>query len=435
MELLALLTRRRRVVTIVSMIEDALKSCRTVHRALIAASAVILVFASSLSSHSNLSSQRTAISKLLEIDFSQYDDFVLDAAKASINDYTDEKMIHEFESSLAEMDVPIENYSDLVSILREPWHIGRLAISATPLVDMNRASIEDISSLLQRQLNRDATVVVVDPSLGQRLVSELIVSAPSRVTDIDRYPDADVPPIETWLTRAKAEALIYSFALPSTSGPPTPYVQGEIGGKVHLIEGTSFLDWVATRLDVASAFNLSEGQISLPSALQSMGYEKTRVSLGALAETISQEIFDAGPDSQSATFLGATIPGKLMLLTAPVILLLLSYWLTAHLAHLRNIVSTDPTAFVQFAWIPLMTGRRPKWVWRADFMITTTVLPIAALCVLAIRLSAFGLVRSYVGLAYAVCSLILFILAVVGVASLTLMRAELVSSQSVVPDE
>lgn len=143
----------------------------------------------------------------------------------------------------------------------------------------------------------------------------------------------------------------------------------------------------------------------------------TEEPLGTLSLRLADEIRAAGPEQHTLAILGTEVPGRLLVLAAPLVLMALLYYFKGHLSHLTRMSEHHATDMVGFSWLPInasswqLPGTQLNWSgYLAEIVATLAILPVGALLVMYFRLRDFGTVSIGTSLVIGcVCSLALVI--------------------------
>ncbi|MDZ7710864.1 MAG: hypothetical protein U5K36_13010 [Roseovarius sp.] len=100
-------------------------------------------------------------------------------------------------------------------------------------------------------------------------------------------------------------------------------------------------------------FEIDSDQILFGPGLADLPSGERETSLGVIATGLSRDIAQLGPDKQTATFLGTSVPGRLVLIAAPIVLIALQYYFANYTRHLVRLAERNIDMFRQFAWLPL----------------------------------------------------------------------------------
>lgn len=184
-----------------------------------------------------------------------------------------------------------------------------------------------------------------------------------------------------------------------------PVFNGSFNADIETLPGTSFLHWVQQTLKENDAIAVQGRRLVFLSGLSEIPTGYPDKPLGTLSLDLADEIASKGPEKLSAKILGTEVPGLLIVIASPTILLFLSYYFMQHTAHLRLLVTEDFKAFREFAWLPValrsdtsnQSNKKPRMIhaWVAETVATTIILPVLAMVVLFVQLDQFGGLRSF----------------------------------------
>jgi len=374
-----------------SMIEDALKLTRTIHRLIIVTSGIVLVFAFSLSLPDEKVRQRQIIESLLTADFLAYNSFV-DERVEKAGDAIFPMIVTEARETIKTANSQVLNDFEIAESFGTPAHIGRILVADTILSDISATTLGTLDALNGLSLDRDVQIVALRADATKEIAAFLDSNSGFRIVD-DLEIEFNGPGFyaETFFPPDPTATFSISFTLPlSVSTEPVPQYQALVTADVIELPDTSFLSWVESNADLEGVADVAEGEIRFVPSLgeQKSGIRETK--LGSLANELDAEIAALGPDKQTATFLGTTVPGRLVLIAAPILLIVLLHYLLNHTRHLRSVVNEDPNSFLQFAWLPLMKQDGLPYNWHVELIATIVVAPTGALLLLLYKLSDFG---------------------------------------------
>lgn len=373
------------------MVEDALKLTRTLHRLIIAVSGITLVFAFSISLPVDKVRQRAEVEALLSADFQSYRDFV-DAEVAKVIEEPLQSVADDFERIIARSDAMVLNDFELTNHFRKPVHVGRVLVEDLVLADMSASTLTQLDALNGLSLESDVQVVLPRADIAHE-IAQFFESAPGarRVTDIGLGIDGPEWTAESFLPDTDTAIAVLAFELPASVNPgATPVFQAQFECDVVVLEGTSFLGWLQDNPHLGQLVEVANGRVHFGSDLADLPTGARENSLGEIATELSREIAQLGPDQQTATFLGTAVPGRLVLIAAPLVIIALQYYFCSHTRHLVRLSGQDKKTFSQFAWLPLIIGEDLPQTWKAESAATIIAAPLIALGVLLYRLSAFG---------------------------------------------
>ena len=141
------------------MVEDALKSTRTLHRLIMTVSLVTLVFALSVSLPEDKIKLKAAIDGLLEIDFLAYDSFVDEQVKAAV-----ETELQPISSGAAKRFADgkflVFGLDYLAGTLLKPLHVGKLLPKQLLLAEMSNATLSKLRAINGLSLGKNVQIVI-----------------------------------------------------------------------------------------------------------------------------------------------------------------------------------------------------------------------------------------------------------------------------------
>ena len=387
------------------MIEDALKSTRTLHRLIMTVSLVTLVFASSLYLPSEKVTQREAIDALLNVDFLAYDQFVADQVEV----FKQENLLPIGTSLNEEIDAGgylVFNLHHLGEAFFEPLHVGKLLTDEVALAEISNTTLAALDALNGLDLASDVQVLV---PRTDKLIPEIRTflrenhEAGKRIDTI-RVGIDDVPLVaESFLPGTETTAGLYFELVDAVRIGGVPVFSANFTADIATLPGTSFIQWLKDNSDMKDIISIQDNQVIFAPNLGSAPSGFREEKLGLLHQNLTEDIASSGPEKQSATILGTKVPGLLIVIASPLTLLVLSYYFTNHTGHLVHLVGTDNHAFKNFAWMPLAIrtqipplslqkltyGYRISG-WILETIASAIILPVLSLGVLYWKLSQFG---------------------------------------------
>lgn len=383
------------------MIEDALKSTRNLHRLIIGISLAVLVFSLSMSSVEEKNRQKTAIDELIEFDFLAYktwlDSFVDAEVKKRVQPAT--KPLREFIDKSSHL---IFGLDTITEVMEKPAHIGQFLISDSILGGVSATNLTSLAALNGLSLAQDVQITVpqVDGLIAQ-LETFLNENGGTgkRITDAMNSIGDDSQILTTFLPDAASLANLYFELIDTSVASATPVFQGLYKFDLITIPNSSFISWLNQQRPSPLVTTVNDELRFLPD-LEPFPKGYAEETLGTLSLRLEDEIRSAGPDQRAIKILGTEVPGRLLVLAAPLILLALLYYFKSHLSHINRMAATHGEEMIGFSWLPINAN-----VWQipgtnisgsgyiAEIVGTLALLPIGALLVLYFRLGFFGSVH------------------------------------------
>ena len=379
------------------MIEDALKSTRNLHRLIIGVSLAVLVFSLSMYLAEDKVRQKAAIDALIDIDFLSYEDWLqkkLDIHIAA-NVVPAVKPVRDL---LEDSGYLIFDLDSIADVLEETPHIGRFLVDESILANVSATTLTSLDALNGLSLEHDGQLAVpkVDSLIGQ--LEEFLAEnngAGKRITNAATSVTGDIPILTTFLPDTTSIASL-DFQLADVSvAAAVPVFQGLYDVDLMTIPDSSYLAWLEQQGHASIAVQGGELRFLPDIATLPKGFSEE--PLGKLSLRLADEIRAAGPEQRTLTILGTEVPGRLLVLAAPLILLALLYYFKSHLSHLTRMSEHHAGDMVGFSWLPInassweIPGTHWRWSgYLAEIVATLAVLPVGALLVMYFRLRQFG---------------------------------------------
>lgn len=401
------------------MIEDALKSTRNLHRLIVAVSLITLVFSLSLNLPRDKIALKEAIDRLIETDFLAYDQFV----QEKVGQFAQANLRPIGQHVNERLDAGgrrIFQLRHIGEVLAEPLHIGKLLIDELVLKDVAAASLTQLDALNGLDLGRNVQVLkpqaadlveLIEAFLNQHdQGTKRVESVRAGIGDFDFTA-------QSFLPDDTATPALYFELRDSVLSGGAPVFNESFGADIETLSETSFLYWVQQTFKRDDPIAVQGRKLVFLPELSEIPTGLREEKLGALSLRLDDEIKSRGPENLSATILGTQVPGLLIVLASPTVLLFLSYYLMQHTSHLRDLPTDDMQAFRQFAWLPLALpgGRqatqenamRMPSPWALETVATIIILPVVSLFVLYVQLNQFGGLKLYHALLLVATSLII----------------------------
>ena len=287
----------------------------------------------------------------------------------------------------------------IADVLEGPAHVGKFLVQDSILSELSSATMTRLDALNGLSLSQNVQIILpkVDSLIDQIEIfltdnggaGKRIMGASTSVVDFD-------PVLETFLPESLSLASL-SFEMTDVSvAAGTPVFQGLYEFELVTIADTSYIYWLQQQGLDPYVRNTSSDLKFLPE-LQPLPKGFSEEPLGKLSLRLGDEIRAAGPEQKAIKILGTEVPGRLLVLAAPLILFALLYYFKSHLSHLTRLATDHVEAMTGFSWLPIN-----KSVWHipgtkisgsghlAETVVTVAVLPCVALLVLFYRLSFFG---------------------------------------------
>lgn len=363
--------------------KDALEVTRNLHRLIITASLVTLVFSLSLRFPDQTRRQRDAISQFLRTDFSQYErDIEARGAEAAKQFLL--PLAREIRESLRASNLVVSLESSIADAFEKPILLGQFKVDETKLTTPSELTVRQLERLGELYpLTGDVRIVVAETAnLLAQVHAELLergrygmIVQRVRLEPTDHHSAMDPP--------ADGDRIMMqlSFEL-IRGGPPSEVIVAVFEATVRQLPGTSFRRWLEQRPELVGVAEPTTNGVKWLPALNDLPREAQERRLGDVLGALNDELQTGSPESKSVSLLGTEIPGFLLVYAAPMTLLALSYYFLFHLAHVCRFASRHKLDCERFAWLPL--SLETGWVWEA--LISLGVLPVLALSVLITQL-------------------------------------------------
>lgn len=383
------------------MIEDALTTTRALQRLLLAASAVALVFVSSLADVRTERRLLKDLRRFRSLPVADYKEFVNEKIAASIVpslEASANQFQEELERQLTAASLQVLGSGQIAAVFRLPLHVGRLDPEQSILVQPNATldQLDRASAMLP--IDRDIQIVTADPAgLILKIVSfvagnttpGLLGTTTVRIENVQvEASEAPYAGADSFLPAGlPTPRLRLTFELHRDSGGGAPIFEEDFSGTVQTLPDSSFNEWLTQNaanagelfMEVSGRFRWLGDQASSPT--------QRNKPLNALEQELSEHIDSATAKNRTIDLPGISVPGSLALFAIPVLLLALASSFLHHLEHLQRFVPDHRETFAQFAWTPLMAG----YSWRWEMAATVALLPALVQFLLAWRYDAFEL--------------------------------------------
>ena len=378
------------------MIEDALKSTRGLHRFILTASLLTLLFSLSLVPPGPRIAIRDAIGNLIGADLLAYDEFT----RSKVGSHVDGRRVSatRWRADTFRSVSSIQGLDRVIGRIVNPLHVSKFEIKGTALGDLRNATLSHLqSSTLIQELSRNIEVVQVSfPSATQQLEAILgpydrqEVSIVLEVLDAEEadwasrsrgFEGTRLFSVSSWpeLPGGNRWSLPSSFRLPLSFPAEVDHVQ---------LQGTAFIDWIESEADLGEVVSVRFGQLAFADgAYWTVSAEQRGATLQQLHETLSAELAEGDPRRLRVNIFGAQVPAVLVVIASPLVLLMLSYSLAMHTVHLKRLSAQSADEIRKFAWLPLTLRASISWV--SATSVSVIIVPSASLWVLRGRLTEF----------------------------------------------
>ncbi|MCF6445701.1 hypothetical protein [Nereida sp. MMG025] len=389
------------------MIEDALKSTRTLHRLIMTVSLVTIVFALSINLPEDKAARKQLIDDLAAIDFTGYSIFL----SSKVEKKRQEVLVPLSE----ELGQVLENKGHLIfgldqigDAFSEPIHVGRILLEDLLVTEMSNATIVGLNALNGLSLGANVQISVPQTDLLMTEIDAFLSENPQagrRIDEIRVSLDEFDFTADSFLPGQQVIVGIYFELLDAVRTGGVLTFSASFLADIVEIEDTSFLTWLGAQDFDEGLVQVDGVEVVFAPGLQSAPTSFASEKLGVLSLRLENEIASSSPANQSVSILGTNVPGALTIFASPIILFALSYYFGAHTAHLSRIVSKGRESFEVFSWLPLSIQAEwrirtsKQWTLALPFgalecLGSAVLLPIGALALLFYRLQTFGSLAS-----------------------------------------
>ena len=391
------------------MIEDALKSTRTLHRLIMGVALATLVFALSIDLPRDKADLKDMVDRLLKVDLTGYAEFA-EAEAAREGEAVLTPLGEDMTARLEAAGLPIFQLHHLGEAMAVPQHVGRVMAEDLVWSNMEAATLVDLHAITAAlELDRDVQILVpkidalIDGTAHSDGIIDFLLNNPEagrQVAEVIAGPDVIDMVGETFLPEGEVVGALQFELRRSAQQEAAPVFFGNYVMDTRAIPGTSFLDWLAMQEVGEDLVSTENGAlVFLPGLVEPpAGFEVT--PLGELSSKLGEELAASSPSRAAATILGTEVPGALVVYAAPLILVFLSYYLMHHLAHLGRLVAGAKEDYRQFSWLPLSLEWQKSWDTRRgrltiaggwlELLASGMLLPLVALLMLYLQLAQFG---------------------------------------------
>lgn len=416
------------------MIEDSLKTTRTLHRLLLAVSLATIIFSLSLQTYSVERKWQKAVATIIATNFAEYDKFI----KGKVENIIPEQ-ITELEQAFRPFvlkwqdEFNVSNVQSISDKLQNTFRVGQVVIDNVGLGKVSDTSLSELYQLNDLQIDRgielyvpqfnDILIEKIDRFFKDKLGentrgrigavfisdhnSDRLLEKESFIPNISMYYVLSltliVPTSDQQFLVSSERSITFDFGVSFKSTP---------------ISDSSLIYWIQhEKLMTGTAF-FKDGDISFP-LLDNMPDRYKRQNLGLLLSRLDAMIENSGPDNLNVTLFGMEVPGLVFVLASPITIGILSWYLLINLIHLAKLAPEASTSFRQFAWMPLMLqdwaipiGRNGRSIpsWAMETIVSSIILPIASLGVLHFRLWQFKSVASWQTLMFICIAVAVYVL-------------------------
>ena len=398
-----------------AIIEDALKSTRTLHRLIMIVSIVTIAFSLPLYPPKEEVAQKYAIDALINSNFLAYDQFVAERVEA----FRQEKLVPIGDALNEKIDSGeylAFDLDDLGETFSQPLHVGKLLIEELALSDISGATLEKLDSINVLCLSCDVQVAVprmqeltkkIEDFLSENVAGKKrYFGVGKRITEIRvSFPGDQEIRIQSFLPQSDTIGTL-NFKIVDAMGKTEAFTVLFPADVVTLPE-SSFIHWLTTKLankdKMAESVSIDSNRVVFAPTLDKTPPGLRQKKLGILHQDLTKEIASKAPEKQTVNILGVQVRGLLIVVASPLTLLILSYYFANHTGHLVRLGKKNSEAFKSFLWMPLsIQSDIPLFVfskaesgyrisgWVLETILSIIILPIASLVILYCQLSQFG---------------------------------------------
>ena len=391
------------------IIEDALKSTRTLHRLIMIVSIVTIAFSLPLHPSEEKIAQKYAINTLINSNFIAYDQFVNERVEA----FRQESLVpigDALNKKIKSRGYRVSNLDDLGETFSKPLYVGKLITENLALADMSGATLKQLDRINIFCLSSDVQVVVprmqeltkkIEAYLSENASEKSFSGTEKRIAEIhvsfseDEFTNA-------FLTKTDISGSLYF----EVHRHAYSFSDDFLADVVTLPE-SSFIHWLTQKLsnkdNMVKVVSIDEGSVVFAPILNTISPGLRDKNLGILHQNLTKEIASTAPEKQTVNILGVQVRGLLIVVASPLTLLILSYYFANHTNHLVRLVKKNSEAFKNFLWMPLSIridipllffskaerGYRISG-WVLETIMSIIVLPLASLLILYRQLNQFG---------------------------------------------
>ena len=385
------------------MIEDALKSTRTLHRLIMTVALVTIIFSLSISKPQDKAQQKAIIDGLIETDFAAYEKFVNDAV-ARESDKLLKPIGANTTQTLEQGNHLIFGLDKLGDHLSKPIHVGKLLTNDLILKDVASTTLAALNALNGLSLNQDVQILIPRTDGLLKEVNEFLKSNPGAGRRIDTVrismDDFDFN-AQSFLPGNEANVGLYFELLDAVRTGGAPTFSANFVADIRSLADTSFLFWLQQQNIDAQLVETKSGQVEFAPSLADAFKGSRNEKLGLLSQRLADTIASSSPTNQSVSILGTNVPGSLVLFASPLILFSLAYYFFNHTNHLSRLHTIDEKSFDHFVWLPLSLRQRfivelvrdqKFYVYAGvlELLASATLLPLISITLLFVQLQQFG---------------------------------------------
>lgn len=228
------------------MIEDALKSTRTLHRLIMTVALVTIIFSLSISLPKDKLHQKEIIDGLIAIKFTEYETFIqqeLDKESSVLLTPVGAKLTNVLEAG----NHLTFGLDKIGSELAKPIHVGKILVKKTILSEVSNASLTSLNALNILSLRRDIQILVPRIDGLVTVIEEFLRKNPGAGKRIDtiriNIDDFDFN-AETFLPSTEINVGLYFELLDVVRVGGAPAFSANFVADIKLLPNTSFIYWL-----------------------------------------------------------------------------------------------------------------------------------------------------------------------------------------------
>lgn len=370
-----------------SFTEDSLTTTRAIHRLLMTATVVTLVFALSLERPEEKIVQQEALSALRRFDFKDYEQFCDSKVKdayPSLNQGAAAKV----SETLKDISAMVLGTQALFDAFEAPAHVGKGITQDLALSNVLGATLEHLEAL-PNAVKIDAPIQVWMPNVDAALpgLEEKLrgIQPGDRIASV-RWTLETEPTTQSFIDGEENIVTLWFEVIPAGGGS-RPQILLLIPAKLHNLPQTSWWEWFKAMPEASDVARRDGEELRWLPSIEKFPDGFKQKSIGTLISELSGDLEKAGPAGQKVSLLGLEVPGVLVAYASPLFLLTLSYYLLLHLQHISRFASEEKTSFQRFAWMPVALGNH----WKIEAISTVALLPAVSVVLLIVRMRLYTL--------------------------------------------
>lgn len=385
------------------MLDDSLKSTRSIHRLLISASFVTFLFAISLEPPEDLIVQRDYVSELLEVDFYEYEKYI----EQRILEFDSVHLLpaaNQISEALKARNFFVNNVNNLGEVFSYSPHISKVSVDSLAVSDIAGSTLSQLDAL--NKLNIDLDVQIVVPKIDDlpQLLMQFLDTYDAMGSQVSLLTlgleDHSIAAHSFLESKEQLLSLYFQITGPYNMGGAPEFYQ-ELKAEVMTIPNTSFKSWLLLKKKTDLFAEDGKRLVFLPklnipeiSGIRDMRMKELIARIDAEKERIGRP-----GDSQTIKIVGISVPGVLIVFASPLLLFSLIYYLYNHVHHISLTVEEHFEEIKQFSWSPISVRK----TWRFDSLSSIIALPVVAILVLFYQYTQFDTVSVWPSIVLGVC--------------------------------